>query len=199
MCENKNHVAYVAARLAREVHEGQADKAGKDYFDGHLSAVGSAGRDWKEKAAGFLHDAAEDTGYTVWELMERLKRGAEEWAEDPDAQGWAQEFDGMIGPVPGNGMQMPAGEEWNEIAEALELLDSGTAASREEYIRRFREHAQATGRDLAIRVKLNDLRHNMDIYRIPHPAEKDFARLERYRKEYGELERVLPDCRQKRR
>lgn len=32
---------------------------------------------------------------------------------------------------------------------------------------------------------LNDLRNNMDIARIPKPSEKDYARLERYKKEYN--------------
>lgn len=34
---------------------------------------------------------------------------------------------------------------------------------------------------LAIRVKLADLTHNMDISRIPNPGEKDYRRLDRYR------------------
>ena len=31
-------------------------------------------------------------------------------------------------------------------------------------------------------VKLADLRHNMDLTRIPHPTERDFERIERYRR-----------------
>ena len=33
----KIHVAYAAARLAKELHKGQVDQAGKDYFEEHLS------------------------------------------------------------------------------------------------------------------------------------------------------------------
>ena len=34
---------------------------------------------------------------------------------------------------------------------------------------------------------MNDLESNMDISRIPNPTEKDFERLERYKKEYNFL------------
>lgn len=63
----------LAARLARELHRGQVDKAGKDYFEGHLSTVGNNGADWKEKTVGFLHDAAEDTGHTVGGIVGMLR------------------------------------------------------------------------------------------------------------------------------
>ena len=38
-----------AARVAERLHYGQIDKAGVDYFQGHLSTVASLGRTWKEK------------------------------------------------------------------------------------------------------------------------------------------------------
>ena len=40
---------------------------------------------------------------------------------------------------------------------------------------------------IAIKVKLSDLRHNMDLSRISSPTEKDYARLERYKSEYMTL------------
>lgn len=40
---------------------------------------------------------------------------------------------------------------------------------------------------LPLRVKLNDLRNNLDISRIPQPTTKDLERIERYKAEYGEL------------
>lgn len=36
-------------------------------------------------------------------------------------------------------------------------------------------------------MKLNDLRNNLDISRIPQPTSKDLERIERYKAEYGEL------------
>ena len=64
-------------------------------------------------------------------------------------------------------------------------MNSHTAANREAYINRFRNNA------LAIRVKLNDLRHNMDISRIPNPTEKDMARIKKYHYEYEQLKKML--------
>ena len=64
-------------------------------------------------------------------------------------------------------------------------MNSHTAANREAYINRFRNNT------LAIIVKLNDLRHNMDISRIPNPTEKDMARIKKYHYEYEQLKKML--------
>ncbi len=83
---------------------------------------------------------------------------------------------------------MPSKDEWEEIEEALHLLNARTAKTREEYINRFKGHL------LAIKVKLNDLRHNMDISRLPNPTEKAYVRLERYQKEYEMLMEMLREA-----
>ncbi len=54
-----------AASVARRLHDGQKDKAGMDYFEGHLRFVASLGRTWQEQVVGYLHDASEDTPHTV--------------------------------------------------------------------------------------------------------------------------------------
>lgn len=177
----KIHLAYVAARLAKDIHNGQVDKAGKDYFEGHLATVGGNGYDWKDKTVGFLHDVAEDTEYSVKDVIRLLKRGLKEWKAKPDEQDWMNDFIEIITQYPNERLHLPSKEEWNDIEEALNLLNSRTAKNREEYIQRFKGHF------LAIKVKLNDLRHNMDISRIPNPTEKDYARIERYQKEYNTL------------
>lgn len=41
--------------LAKRLHEGQVDKSGVDYFEGHLCMVASMGRTWKEQVVGYLH------------------------------------------------------------------------------------------------------------------------------------------------
>lgn len=143
-----------AAHLAEEFHQGQKDKAGVDYFEGHLSFVGNAGDHWKEKIVGFLHDVAEDTPHTVEEIMHLLKAKSNGVLTNEDAQ---------------------------EIETALNLLNSTTASSREEYIARIKDSFLAT------KVKLNDLKHNMDISRIHNPTPKDMDRLTRYKKEYGQM------------
>jgi (p)ppGpp synthase/HD superfamily hydrolase len=143
-----------AANLAKEFHKGQVDKQGVDYFEGHLTTVGNAGHSWKEKLVGFLHDTAEDTTHTVDEIVRILKEKSNGILKDEDAQ---------------------------EISMALNLLNSNTASSREEYIARIKENFIAT------KVKLNDLSHNMDISRISNPTNKDVERIKRYRREYRQV------------
>ena len=42
-------------------------------------------------------------------------------------------------------------------------------------------------------MKLNDMRSNMDISRIPSPSPRDLERLERYKAEYNTLTEMLRD------
>ena len=72
-------------------------------------------------------------------------------------------------------------QDAEEISEALNLLNSNTASCREEYIERIKENF------VAIKVKLNDLKHNMDISRISVPTDKDIERIKRYRREYRQV------------
>ena len=143
-----------AANLAKEFHKGQVDKQGVDYFEGHLTTVGNAGHNWKQKIVGFLHDAAEDTAHTIDEIVQILKDKSNGILKDEDAQ---------------------------EISQALNLLNSNTASSREEYIARIKESFIAT------KVKLNDLSHNMDMSRISNPTDRDIERTKRYRREYRQV------------
>ena len=182
----KIHVAYAAARLAKELHKGQVDKAGKDYIEGHLSYVGGHAFSWKEKTVGFLHDAAEDTDYSVKEIIRMLKKVMVNWKNDYNDD-WIYDFTDIIISFPNDKHHKLTKAEWDEIEEALNLINSHTAASREVYIERFRGH------QLAINVKLNDLRNNMDISRLPYPTEKDLKRVERYKKEYDALLQMLQE------
>ena len=184
----KIHTAYVAARLAKELHKGQVDKAGKDYFEGHLATVGGSGYDWKEKTVGFLHDVAEDTSYSVKDVIRFLQKELKAWKARPEEQDWIDDFSEIIKQYPHEHLHMPSKDEWNEIEEALHLMNAKTAKTREEYINRFKDHF------LAIKIKLNDLRHNMDISRLPNPTEKDYIRLERYQKEYEALMEMLREA-----
>lgn len=56
-----------ARELARRAHHGQRDKAGRDYFEGHLLpiATASAAFGGEVVAAAWLHDVLEDTNVTV--------------------------------------------------------------------------------------------------------------------------------------
>jgi (p)ppGpp synthase/HD superfamily hydrolase len=149
-----NDLVNKAAELAQEYHKGQVDKQGINYFKGHLTTVGNAGHNWKEKIVGFLHDVAEDTSHTVDEIVQTLKDKSNGVLKDEDAQ---------------------------EVYEALNLLNANTASTREEYITKIKDSFIAT------KLKLNDLRHNMDISRISNPTDKDRERIKRYRREYRQV------------
>lgn len=138
-------------KIAQALHAGQLDKAGVDYFSGHLTSVGEAGCNWKDTVVGYLHDVAEDTDYSVIQVLDMLQSKCHNQISD---------------------------KHYSELEEALNLLNSLTAATREEYIARIRNS------EIATRVKLNDLTHNMDISRIPNPTNKDLERIKRYKKEY---------------
>lgn len=171
-------VAIAAAFVARELHKGQKDKGGNDYFTSHLLAVGSHGYNWKEKTVGFLHDAAEDTPYSVDEVVEAVRTKLNAMANSKP-EDWMDEFDIM--PYPNGTILFPSDEDWKEIKAALHTLNHHNADNRTAYIQKIKQNK------LALKVKLNDLRNNMDLSRIPRPTNKDLERLERYKAEYAEL------------
>ena len=180
----KAHLVYASAILAQQLHAGQKDKGGNDYFTSHLLSVGNSGFDWKEKVVGFLHDAAEDTDSDVSTIIARLKDQEKSWINNPDDRSWIDEWEDKLNIYP-EIIHPLTDEEWNEIAIALNLLNHHLSATREEYIAKIKTNR------LAVRVKLNDLKNNMNIHRIPNPTQKDYDRLERYKKEYQELLEVL--------
>lgn len=181
----KIHVVFAAAYVARELHQGQKDKGGNDYFSSHLLPVGKSGHDWKEQVVGLLHDAAEDTPNDISTVLQLVKAKLKMWMNNPDDRSWVDEFEDDFFQYPAEQCHPPTEEEWKEIATALLLLNHHTAQNREEYLSRI-----CTNK-LALKVKLNDLRNNMDISRIPEPKEKDMERLERYKREYECLMDVL--------
>lgn len=68
------------------------------------------------------------------------------------------------------------------IVNSVRLLTKTDELTYEEYLRRLRMDNGARA------VKMADLRHNMDITRIPNPCEKDYARIEKYKKSLAFLE-----------
>lgn len=59
----------LAKQLANEYHKGQVDKAGVDYFNGHIMSVVNGVDTVEEKIVAYLHDTAEDTKLTYVDLM----------------------------------------------------------------------------------------------------------------------------------
>ncbi len=184
-------IVYAAGLLAKDLHKGQTDKGGNDYFESHLLKVASDGFDWKEKVVGFLHDAAEDCNVTVDEVMAMFNTKVLKVANNPKESWWEEEWweDWMedIDPYPCEVTHSITDEERAELKNALNLLNHHTASTREEYIDRIANNR------LALKVKMYDLENNMDISRMPHPTEKDFIRIERYKVEYQKLLNVLRD------
>lgn len=182
-------IVYAAGLVAQKLHRGQVDKGGHDYFESHLLKVADAGFDWKEKVVGFLHDASEDCDVTVEDVMDLLDveiskvvdNPKEHWHEEEWWEDWMEDID----KYPCETTHVITDEERDGIKTALTLLNHHTAPSREEYISRI------SGNFLALKVKLNDLRNNMDITRIPDPTEKDYVRIERYKQEYETLIEAL--------
>lgn len=182
-------IVYAAGLVAKKLHKGQVDKGGNDYFESHLLIVADAGFDWKEKVVGFLHDASEDCNVTVEDVMNLLDEEISRILDNPKENWWEEDWweDCMedIDKYPCETTHVITNEERDEIKTSLTLLNHRTAQSREEYISRISSNF------LALKVKLNDLRNNMDITRIPEPTEKDYARIERYKKEYDILMEAL--------
>lgn len=182
-------IVYAAGLVAQKLHKGQVDKGGRNYFESHLLKVVDAGFGWKEKVVGFLHDASEDCDVTVDDVMHLLDEEISRVVDNPKEHWYEEEWweDRMedIDKYPCEPTHVITDEERDEIKTALTLLNHHTAPSREEYISRI------SGNFLALKVKLNDLRNNMDITRIPDPTEKDYARIERYKQEYETLIEAL--------
>ncbi len=149
----------IAAGIARELHAGQTDKAGVDYFFGHLSYVSSLGEEWKEQVLGYLHDAIEDTDILLDELMNRLRR---------DCDAYVREHPTAL---------LVTDEEFKEIECALKLLNRLSAPDRRTYIRKISTNLLAT------RVKMYDLRHNLNLGRFVVPTQRDLDRAARYAEE----------------
>lgn len=111
-------ITIAASNLAKHLHAGQKDKGGADYFKGHLSSVAAMGRTWKEKVAGFLHDAAEDTPYSVEEVLNFLEEEAAMVLDPCDKA---------------------------ELTDALHLLNHHEQPDRKSYIEAIGTNALATG------------------------------------------------------
>lgn len=59
----------LAKQLSKEYHRGQIDKAGVDYFSGHITSVVNGVSTVEEKIVAYLHDILEDTELSYLDLM----------------------------------------------------------------------------------------------------------------------------------
>ena len=109
-------IVQCAAALACQLHRGQVDKAGVDYFTGHLTTVAKMGSTWKEQVVGYLHDASEDTPSSVEQVLNLLDKKLESPLSNNDRE---------------------------ELTVALRLLNHHLAPDRETYIQRIKCNALA--------------------------------------------------------
>lgn len=109
-------IVQCAATLACLLHRGQVDKAGVDYFTGHLTAVAKMGNTWQEQVVGYLHDASEDTPNSVEQVINLLDEKLEAPLSDTNRE---------------------------ELAVALRLLNHHLTPDRETYIQRIKRNALA--------------------------------------------------------
>lgn len=75
------------------------------------------------------------------------------------------------------------------IWAVVELLTRRQNGDRADYIKQVGQNLLAT------KIKMIDLEDNMDINRLGHPTEKDYARCDRYRSEYAYLSNRLAEMR----
>jgi (p)ppGpp synthase/HD superfamily hydrolase len=72
-----------------------------------------------------------------------------------------------------------------EVIAAVDALTKRAGEDNEAYLARVLAHP------LAVRVKIADLRDNMDLSRIAKPSGKDYARLEKYKRMLPRLHAAL--------
>lgn len=124
-----------AIGLARQVHRGQFDKAGKPYIE-HVLRVVSYLDATDDKIVGALHDVLEESSYT---------------AESLRSLGYPE-----------------------RIVHAVECLTKRSGEEYDHYISRVKND------EIARRVKIADLKDNMDMARLPAPKAIDWERLAKY-------------------
>ena len=73
----------------------------------------------------------------------------------------------------------------DRIIEAIDAITKREGQQYENYL------ARVMNNSIAIKVKIADMTDNADISRIPHPTDKDRARIERYKKNLPKLQDKL--------
>lgn len=72
------------------------------------------------------------------------------------------------------------------VTDALVLLNHDKAVPYMDYIQTIIDSKNI----IAIKVKMADLENNMQLNRIPNPTDRDFERVEKYKRAYNMLEQV---------
>lgn len=130
----------LAKKFAQEKHLGQKDKAGVDYFRGHLMAVYKKTKkmthDENVHVVALLHDVIEDTNATYDEVKTLFGK---------------------------------------TIADSVLVLTK-TNGTYQSYLNKVKRNS------IARVVKIADMTHNSNVFRLPNPSKEDFERAEKYKK-----------------
>ena len=150
----KTEIAYAAAFVAREICRAEKGTDGDGFFKSHCWRVGSHGHDWKIMVTGFLYHIVEDLDYNAQKVIQQTKEKLAEWMREPEKDFWRYNFDEEeLMPFAGEKCIPPTEEEWNELVDALNLLNEKTAKDKCSYLSRFKD------KYLPIKVKIEDLEH----------------------------------------
>ena len=100
--------------------------------------MGSHGHDWKIMVTGFLYLIVEDLDYNAQRVIQQTKEKLAEWMREPENDFWRYDFDEEeLMPFAGEKCIPPTEEEWNELVDALNLLNEKTAKDKCSYLSRF--------------------------------------------------------------
>lgn len=150
----KTEIAYAAAYVARNICRAEKGTEGDEFFKSRCWRVGSHGHDWKIMVTGFLYHVVEDLDCDAQRLIQLTKEKLTEWMREPKNDFWRYDFDEEeLMPFAGEKCIPPTEEEWNELIDALNLLNEKTAKDKNSYLSRFKD------KYLPIKVKIEDLEH----------------------------------------
>ena len=129
-----------AKLLSQKAHNNQVDKAGVDYFTGHIQTVVDSVHSYKEKIVAYLHDIVEDTDVTIDRIYEEFGEeigGAVEAITKPGKLDYTKYIEGI---------------KANELARAVKIADlkhnmdlSRLKEVGEKDIRRVEKYRKALG------------------------------------------------------
>jgi (p)ppGpp synthase/HD superfamily hydrolase len=144
-----------AIEIAVEAHKGQVDKAGNPYVLHPLKVMMSLDTE-DEKIVGVLHDVVEDCEGWTWDRMR--------------SEGFSEEVIVALQSV----SKTP-----EEEVEFKCLKESGLDDAVRDHYLSFIKRAKAN--EIGRRVKVADIKDNLDISRIEDLMVCDMVRLERYK------------------
>lgn len=154
-----------AIQIATEAHKGQKDKGEHDYI-GHPLRVMNCVTHETDKIVAVLHDVVEDTDIMLVDLrISLLKKTTDKYLEL------------MIGEV----------EYKNEVKKADEVIEGVRCMTRSEG-QTWKSYIEGVmGSKIAVRVKIADLRDNLDLTRLRSLKDLNINSLNMYITTYHKL------------